>query len=176
MDNKFHMNFNKLSIIALPVIILLIQIFEHTVAYSFILILLVIGFSFKKIRKISLLLVVMIAGYLFWTFASNYIQIVCASNFIADEYAVVLSRFALCGYLMFFALWFIFDKPHKHYFSIGDFRETIQFPLIWKGFKDTIFRFSCIFSLACVTLTCVFAIIIQLPLGQAQWIVNSYTG
>jgi membrane protease YdiL (CAAX protease family) len=101
---------------------------------------------------------VMIAGYLFWKFVSNYIQVFCVNNFITNEYSIVLSRFALCGYLIFFAIWFAFDKPCEHYFRIGDFRAPIQFPLIWAGFKDTVFRFSFIFSLACVVLACAFAI------------------
>jgi hypothetical protein len=153
------MNLSKLLfIITLPVIILLIQIFENTLAYTFILILLVVCFFFKKTRKALLLLVVMIAGYLFWKFVSNYVKTFCASNFIINEYSIVLSRLALCGYLIFFTIWFLFDKQYEHYFRIGGFRETIQFPLIWKGFKDTIFRFFFVFSLTCVILACVFAI------------------
>jgi membrane protease YdiL (CAAX protease family) len=168
MDNKFRnrpLIFNKLLfIIALPVIILLIQIFDDMIAYIFILALLVVIFIFKKTRKVYLLFVAMISGYLFWKFASNYVQVFCANHSIADEYSIVLSRFALCGYLLFFAAWFIFDKPYNHYFKIGDFGAAIQFPFIWKGFKDTVFRFSFIFSLSCVILACVFAILNKLTL------------
>lgn len=65
------------------------------------------------------------------------------------EIAVIVGRVLVGSYIVFFFLAAFFDhKKPMHYWRIGNFRERIAFPWIWKGFDHPpIWLFITIFSL-----------------------------
>ncbi|OAB43344.1 CPBP family intramembrane glutamic endopeptidase [Paenibacillus glacialis] len=98
------------------------------------------------VRDVSLLSVLYLLGY--WLF-------VCLNLFIKEylnqlglqrELIISCSRLSLIGYIIPFLFFTRINKMTINYMKMGNFTETIYFPLIWHGVKDPIWRFLLIAS------------------------------
>ncbi|WP_281889483.1 CPBP family intramembrane glutamic endopeptidase [Paenibacillus sp. YYML68] len=65
---------------------------------------------------------------------------------LSHEWTVVLSRFSVLGYITPLALLMVLKRPRIHYIAWGSFTAPIQFPFIWYGIRDPMWRFLLIFA------------------------------
>ena len=111
----------------------------------------------KSNRKIFLfkLLVAFICGFILWKYAVLSLDWLIQGYDIDSLWTVVLSRFALLGYLLPFVIWFLYSPNKPYHFRFGDTRATIKMPCVWYGVKDNVLRVSVVFSALCLVLAVV---------------------
>lgn len=137
-----------------PIVVFIMQILPPTVMLVISLVFLVLATRFPTVRVILLIYSLTILGHLFWLFSSDYI----ISGFdLSPLLSKTINRFGLIGYLLLFAVWYWLKKPENRFLRYGDSEAIIQFPFIWKGIKEVIWRFTLIFSLMCLGVVCFFA-------------------
>lgn len=159
--NKFN---EKLIVPALswllPVLFLVLQAGTE-LAGLFALIIICTGLISKLTRPLSLLLALCAGGYLLWA------AVVPMLSGLTDNpyFAVILGRFGLLGYLILFAVWRVLFRPETKLFAAGDALGTIQFPLIWKGRREPVWRFILIFCSMCLV-PMVVAVATSAPAGN----------
>lgn len=96
------------------------------------------------------------AGFLLWKYFVTGLEIITLRYGIDLSWAVVLSRFALLGYLLPFIIWY-FLEPHKVCdFRPGDTHANIRMPFIWYGIHDNVSRVCVVFSVLCIVLAGIF--------------------
>jgi membrane protease YdiL (CAAX protease family) len=110
---------------------------------------------FQTFRKIFILYFIMVFGYLIWKYISE--NILGIIN-LPLEQVKIISRFGLLGYILMFLVWHKIEKPENIFFRLGNSKEIIQIPLIWKGFNEIEWRFTLVFSLLWVCVAVLFSI------------------
>ena len=111
-----------------------------------------------KLNRLTFLLKLILAfvvGFLLWKYALLGLDWVAQQFEINSLWIVVLSRFALLGYLLPFVVWLYFEPQKVYAFCFGDTKANIKMPFIWYGVKDNVLRVSIVFSLVCLALTAV---------------------
>lgn len=106
----------------------------------------------RKFTAVLPLILVFLIGFLAWKYVLFGMQWLFQQYAIDGMWAVVLSRFALIGYLLPFLLWRLIVPQQVWRFRLGDVRASIRMPFIWCGFKDNVCRVSVVFSLLCLLL------------------------
>lgn len=141
-------------ICSFPIVVLMMQIIHPTVVLILGLILFAFAIAFPLTRTILLTYSFTILGYLFWLFTSDTIL----NNFyLSPLLSKTVGRFGLIGYLLLFAIWYRVRKPQNKFLRHGDSKAIIRFPFVWKGIKETEWRFTLIFSMMCSGVICFFA-------------------
>ena len=146
----------KIIIICLfPIIVLFTQILSPLIVIVMGIVFLFGAIIFPNFRKIFLLFCFWIIGYLFWAYIVVYVSDITSFSFGQKK---ILSRLGLLSYVLFFSIWYKLQKPRNTFFKIGNGKEIIHFPFIWKGFKEIEWRFTLIFSLLWFCVAIIFAI------------------
>jgi membrane protease YdiL (CAAX protease family) len=126
-----------------PIVVIITQLLPVQFLLPLGIIFLIFGFS-KKCR-ILLLFGFTVLGHLFWMFFFHFL-----STFILNEQLLtVLGRFGLIGYIVLFAFWGYFQPQENNYLRLGNIKENIKFPFIWRGFKEYVWRFIFVFGILC---------------------------
>lgn len=131
----------------LPLAFIVIQCTPSIVGLALAGLFLLLYFLWKPYRQSLLLLLVSVCGYLVWAFLSPKITAAIEH----PELSVIVSRLGLIGYILFFGVWQFLAKPKVNLLQFGEPTPTIQFPFIWKGKREPIWRFILIFCLICTS-------------------------
>jgi hypothetical protein len=138
-----------------PLFILLIQIISPLIS-------IIIGFVFiigaiglPTFRKIFLIFYIMVFGYLIWKYIAENISGIID---LSPDSNKIITRFGLLGYIFLFALWQKIQKTENTFFKVGNGKEIIRIPFIWKGFKEIEWRFTLIFCLLWFCVAIIFSI------------------
>ena len=134
----------------------------------------------RRNRQTFLLKLIMtfIFGFLLWKYSLFILDCLAQQYNINLLWTVVLSRFALLGYLFPFVIWFLCN-PHKIYsFHFGEIQSSIKMPCVWYGVKDNVLRVCIVFSILCLVFAVAFFYVKQIDVaiivaGLAFAIVNS---
>ncbi|MCM3783463.1 CPBP family intramembrane metalloprotease [Neobacillus mesonae] len=144
---------NNLSAVLFIFSIIILQYLSWSIALVYAAALFLIMRLFSRLSKEWLYLILAFSfGYSVWALLSELIYRLDLS----EEWKIILSRSGLIGFIVPF----IFLQRHeKNYLSIGSFRSTIYFPLIWKGLvKDPMWRFLLV---GIIIITAIFSFIID---------------
>jgi len=148
------MKYNLVKIIAIcffPLIILLVQMVSPIISIitGFVFIIGVI--ALPVFRKMLILYSIMVFGYLIWKYFSINI-------YISSELIKIITRFGLFGYILLFIIWQRIQKTENSFFNVGNVKDIIRIPFIWKGFREVEWRFTLIFCLLWLCLAVIFTI------------------
>ncbi len=78
---------------------------------------------------------------------------VCINHLPQGPQLKIWGRAGLMGYIILFALWQIVQPCGNRYIQAGNLKERIRFPLIWRGFREYIWRFVLVFCVLCAAVT-----------------------
>lgn len=131
----------------LPFIVIISQMIPVTLLIVFTFILLLIAFLYKQ--QILFLFGNILLGHIIWLYIYTLLAL-----FVSGSALLIINRLGLIGYIIFF-LFFCHKEKISNYIKVGKLKNIIHFPFIWKGIKEPIWRFTFIFSIACISITIV---------------------
>ena len=148
---KISIQKKNLIIWAMPILFLTIQISPEYISFYTACVLFLTSIFLKNIRKPIILLALSSLGYFIYKTLSPIISNVTENPMLEPT----LERFALIGYIAVFVIWKFSSKTKFVYLGLGNAKNIIQFPLIWRGKKEPIWRFILIFCCICAVPLCV---------------------
>jgi membrane protease YdiL (CAAX protease family) len=106
-------------------------------------------FIFPNYKTTALTCCAFIGGFAVFELLEQPLMVWMIGHDFPQEIAVIVGRVLVCCYIVFLLLAALIDhKNPMNYWRIGNFRERISFPWIWKGFDHPpIWMFIIIFSL-----------------------------
>lgn len=135
--------FNKI-LWAYPLIVIAAQLLPWEYSLAIGITFVVAGFT-KSFRAL-LLFGFTTLGHLIWFFISQQLATSISNRLLL----IILGRFGLLGYIILFVLWERFQPCENRLLQLGNMKEQLKFPLIWRGFDEYVWRFILIFCTLCL--------------------------